>query len=368
MTRSAPHQHLCLFGDATSPHIQRWAREMEQRGWRVSLVTARPAALDGVEVRTLRPVKRSSDWLFRVREARRHVRELAPDLVHAHYVTSYGYLAARCGVRPLVMTAWGTDLLVTPHKNPWMRWFTGWTLRHADLITGDSGSLMDAVAQFGATCPAEEIHWGVDLQRFQPVPWAHKSATQLVSLRAWEPNYHIATLIDAFARLHSRLPQRGLRLHLLGGGSLEAALRQQVASAGLSEHVELHGRLDDTGMARVMAECKISISVPESDATSVAVLESMACGLAVVASDLQANRHWLDPRWLVPAGDAAALADRLHALVTDDAAAREAGAHNAARIARDGDRAAQMDRMHTLYRQLVRAQEPAAPTERKTPT
>lgn len=356
MTPSALSPQLCLLGDATSPHVQRWAREMQRRGWRVSLVTARPAALDGVEVRTLRPVQRSSDWLFRVREARRHVRELAPDLVHAHYVTSYGYLGARCGVRPLVMTAWGTDLLVTPHKSPWMRWLTGWTLRQADLITGDSASLMDAVAQFGPACPAEEIHWGVDLQRFHPVPWASKQAMQFVSLRAWEPNYRIDILIDAFARLCARLPQHDLRLHLLGGGSLEAALRQQVASAGLAERIELHGRLDDAGMARVLAACKISISVPESDATSVAVLESMACGLAVVASDLQANRHWLDARWLVAAGDAAALAERLYALVTDDAAAREAGEHNAARIARDGDRAAQMDRMHALYRQLVRGQ------------
>ena len=36
--------HLCLLGDATSPHVQRWAREMLQRGYRVSLITARPAA------------------------------------------------------------------------------------------------------------------------------------------------------------------------------------------------------------------------------------------------------------------------------------------------------------------------------------
>ena len=49
-------RHLCLLGDATSPHVQRWAREMRQRGWRVSLVTARPAPVDGVDVRAADPV------------------------------------------------------------------------------------------------------------------------------------------------------------------------------------------------------------------------------------------------------------------------------------------------------------------------
>ena len=65
--------HLCLLGDATSPHIQRWAREMLQRGYRVSLITARPAPLDGVDVRAIRPVRRSMDWLMRVGETQRHV-------------------------------------------------------------------------------------------------------------------------------------------------------------------------------------------------------------------------------------------------------------------------------------------------------
>lgn len=347
--------HLCLLGDATSPHVQRWAREMLQRGYRVSLISARPASIDGVTVRAIRPVHRSLDWLFRVRETRRHVAELAPDLLHAHYITSYGYLAARGGKYPLVMTAWGSDLLVTPGKSAWMRWLTGWILRRADLITGDSASLMSAVADFRPQCPAEEIHWGVELQRFRPAPWKLKRGSQLVSLRAWEPNYNIDTIIEAFALLQARLPAADLRLHLLGGGSMESALRSQVHKAQLENKVQFHGRLDDAGMARVLGESKISVSVPSSDATSVALLESMACGLAVVASDLQANRHWIDPQWLVAAGDAAMLAARLEALIGNDALAEQAGLQNAARIARDGDRAVQMNRMHALYQQLLRA-------------
>jgi glycosyltransferase involved in cell wall biosynthesis len=347
--------HLCLLGDATSPHVQRWAREMRQRGYRVSLITARPAPIDGVTVRAIRPVHRSLDWLLRVRETRRHVAELAPDLLHAHYVTSYGYLAARCGKHPLVMTAWGSDLLVTPGKSAWLRWLTGWILRQADLITGDSASLMSAVADFRPPGAAEEIHWGVDLQRFQPVPWKLKQGRQLVSLRAWEPNYNVGTIIEAFALLHARLPAADLRLHLLGGGSMEGALRLQVQKAGLEDTVLFHGRLDDEGMNRVLGESRISVSVPGSDATSVAMLESMACGLAVVASDLQANRHWIDPQWLVAAGNATALAARLEALIANDTLAEQAGLHNATRIAQDGDRTVQMNRMHALYQQLLRA-------------
>lgn len=345
--------HLCLLGDANSPHTRRWALEMRARGWRVSLVTARPEPLEGVEQRILLPVRHQADWLLRVANARRHVRELAPDIVHAHYVTSYGYLAARCGHHPLVMTAWGSDLLVTPHNHPWIRWLTGWILRRADLITGDSASLVEAARQYCPRAPVHEIHWGVDRARFAPAPWEDKDGVQIVSLRAWESNYQIATLIDAFALLRQQMPDTPFQLHLLGGGSLEARLRRQAQARGLDQSVHFHGRLDDAGMAAVLARCKISVTVPASDATSVAMLESMACGLAVVASDLPANRQWIDPDLLVPAGDAQALAQVLRRVASDDAQARQAGERNAERIALDGDRKAQMDRMDQLYREFL---------------
>lgn len=326
---------------------------MRARGWQVSLITARPEPIDGVEQRILPPVRCQADWLLRTSAVRRHVRELAPDIVHAHYLTSYGYLAARCGRRPLVMTAWGSDLLVTPHRAPWMRWLTGWILRRADLITGDSASLVAAARQYRPQAPVLEIHWGVDRTRFAPVSWESKDGVQIVSLRAWEANYHIATLIESIALLRQQLPGSAPLLHLLGGGSLEPALRAQVQALGLAQSVVFHGRLDDAGMAAVLARCKISVSVPASDATSVAMLESMACGLAVVASDLDANRQWIAPDLLVPAGDARALANMLLRLATDEERMRQIGNNNAERIALDGDRKTQMDHVDWLYRELL---------------
>ncbi len=345
--------HLCLLGDATSPHVQRWAREMLARNYRVSVITARPAAIDGVEVKKLTPVRRSAQWLLRVGEARRHVAALAPDILHAHYITSYGYLAARCGRHPLVMTAWGTDLLVTPKAHRWMRWLTGWILRQADLITGDSASLVTAAQDFHPFCPVHEIHWGVEMARFHPVAWAQKPGVHLVSLRAWDANYNIDTIVRAVALLRTRIATLDLRLHLLGGGTMEQTLRDLARSVGVMDIVTFHGRLDDAGMARVLSDAKISISVPTSDATSVAMLESMASGLAVVATRLQANAHWIDGQWLVPPRDPHALADILEQLITAEGLAEQVGMQNASRIASDGDRSVQMDRMHALYQQLM---------------
>ncbi|MGB3068705.1 MAG: glycosyltransferase [Ottowia sp.] len=343
--------HLCLLGDANSVHVQRWAKEMLARGWRVSVVTARPQPIEGVEQMVLPPVGRSRDWLWRVAAARRAVAELKPDIVHAHYVTSYGYLAARCGRQPMAITAWGTDLLVTPRRNALLRWLTGWSLRRASLVTGDSPGLLAVSKALAPQVPTLLVHWGVERNRYAPVPWGAKPAAEAVSLRSWEPNYQIDLILRAFAKVHAG--RADARLHLLGGGSQEAALRALAAELALGDAVQFHGRLDDAGMAAVLARCKLSISVPESDATSVSVLESMACGLVVIASDLPANRDWIAHEALVPAGDAEALAACWSALLKSDGRAAELGATNAGRIARDGDRRVQMDVMDAAYRKLL---------------
>jgi len=339
--------HLCLFGDANHVHLRRWAEAMRARGWRVSVVTARPQPLDGVEQLVLPPVASSRDWLFRVGAARRAVATLKPDLLHAHYITSYGFLAARCRQRPLVLTAWGSDLLVTPFESRLKRWLTGWTLRQAQAITGDSADLVEAARAYRPAAELLELHWGVELQRFRPAPWADKPGFELVSLRSWSANYRIDIILRAVARL----PQA--RLHLLGGGPDEAPLRALAAELGIAGRVVFHGRLDDAGMAAVMARCKIAVSVPASDATSVSLLESMACGLAVIASDLPANRQWLPTDCLVPVGSVDALAAALARLADDDAACAAHARANAERMQRDGSRDAQMDRADALYRRLL---------------
>ena len=81
----------------------------------------------------------------------------------------------------------------------------------------------------------------------------------------------------------------------------------------------------------------------------------MACGLPVLASDLPANRRWLDadPLQIVAGGDVAALAAALATLADDPARAGRIAAAQLDRIRREGSRALQMDHMDRLYRGLL---------------
>jgi glycosyltransferase involved in cell wall biosynthesis len=350
---------LLLFADASSVHTRRWVAEMAQRGFDCVVATRRPAELPGArEVVALRPGADARGWFGALPEVRALARRVRPRWLHGHYVTSYGLWAAAASdavPAPLVLTAWGSDILVTPRARGPRGWFmrrlVGRTLKRAALVTADAGDVLRAVHGYGTRAALEPVLWGADVERFRPGTPAE--GFEIASLRAWEPNYRIPVLLQALQMLRAARPRADLCLHLLGGGPDEAALRAQVAALRLTGCVAFIGRVDDDGLIATLQRCRVSVSVPASDATSVSLLESMACGLPVVATDLPANRDWIDRDWRVPVDDPAALALALQRLLDDPPLAAAQGLRNRCVAELRASRRVHMDRMAALYRKLA---------------
>jgi len=353
---------ILFFADAASVHTRRWVAAVADRGGEAVVITRQPGEVPGAkEVICIAPGADKISWFKALPEVRRVAREVAarfqPTLVHGHYVTSYGMWAAACGLTcPKVLTAWGSDILVTPRESRLMRLVVAWSLRRADLITADSMDMIDEIARYHPQAPCHQILWGADTDLFTPVAAERRApGFDVVSLRSWEPNYNIDVIVEAFADFVQQRPQADARLHLLGGGSLQDALEQQVKQLGLVDVVRFHGRVNDRAMVEAIQRSSVSVSVPTSDATSVSVLESMACGLPIVASDLPANRQWVDERGgcIVPVRDAQALSQALQQLHDHPQQAARMGPHNRDRIERDASRRGQMDAMWRLYQKLL---------------
>lgn len=359
---------ILFFADASHVHTRRWVDAMAERGFECVVATRRPGTISGaVEVVPLAVGDDALGWFRALPAVRALARRLAPHCVHGHYVTSYGLWAAACrGLAPVVLTAWGSDILVTPRerglRGVLMHALVGWSLRRADLITADAQDVIDEIGRYGGVgAPRHEVLWGVDTQRFRPAEApADAGRFEIVSLRQWEPNYRIELLLRALAAVRAARPSLRAALTLLGGGSQAAALQALAAGLELGEAVRFVGRVDDAGMVAALQRADVSVSVPASDATSVAMLESMACGLPVVATDLPANRPWIEPAQRVPVDDLEGLTAALLALADDPAARRALGARNRRAVQDRAARAVHMDRMAALYGSLRPAVREAA--------
>jgi glycosyltransferase involved in cell wall biosynthesis len=105
--------------------------------------------------------------LFAPFKIRRLIKKIKPDIVHAHYVTQYGFCGAFSGFHPLVVSAWGSDIATFPEKSKIHRFLVRYVLRRTDLFHVQDPLSKKRVEELGAKDnKIKVIPWGVDLTKF----------------------------------------------------------------------------------------------------------------------------------------------------------------------------------------------------------
>lgn len=147
-----------------------------------------------------------------------------------------------------------------------------------------------------------------------------------------------------------------LRLTLVGDGPDRAHLRFAVDDMGLSDRVDLVGRMDPGEVAERLADADIFLHTSYTEGISNAVLEAMATGLPVITTDAggmsEAVRDRIDGR-VVPVRDASAVADALVELSADEGLRHRMGASGRARIIADFSLDDQLIQFETLFRDVA---------------
>jgi glycosyltransferase involved in cell wall biosynthesis len=365
---------LAFLADPNSIHTRRWVGWFAARGHRVTLLVPEGLAVDAglpgsIAVVQFTPYTASRFHPLGAFRARRSLagalRRIEPDILHAHYLTGYGWHARISGFRPYAITLWGSDILVTARATRRGRLYARWSLGPAGLVTGDSDELVRAAVAAGAR--AERTHlvqFGVDTSRFSPGPdpAALRSRLGLVgrrvvlSPRSIAPLYRHDVVMDAVASLPADVCVVMTR-HLARESEV-ATLQSRAAELGLSDRLIIVPKVAHDEMADIYRLADVVVSVPASDGTPVTLLEALSAGRPVVATDLPSVREWLgdvDPGSLVPVGDVAATARAIAAVLLHPAAERaELALRGRQLIEQRAGHDASMAAAEALYRELLR--------------
>jgi glycosyltransferase involved in cell wall biosynthesis len=132
----------------------------------------------------------------------------------------------------------------------------------------------------------------------------------LLSVGRLEPQKGYTYLIEAMAAVVAAHPDT--HLVIAGDGGLAAELRQQANASPVAAHIHLVGSQPQIERLYALADRFVSSSLWEGLPT--VILESMAAGVAVIATDVSGSRELVkagESGWLATAGDSAALAAQL---------------------------------------------------------
>ena len=276
------------------------------------------------------------------RLARRLVAQGAAQIVQGYGAAALGYALARARepfeTVPFVFNPQGleefggTDPARAPLKRLAYRPLQAAVracARAADRIVATDEALVPVVTEHLGVprWKAPVIPNAVDLSRFAARPaeearglresiGAGAGDSLLVAVGRLESNKGFHVLIEALARL-ARVPALPpWRLAVIGDGPRSGALRLQVREAGLQGRVHLLGRMADEAVHAWFAAATLFVHPTLYEGSSLVTLEAMAHGRAVVATAAGGIPDKVVPGvtgWLVPPGDAAALAGALRA-------------------------------------------------------
>lgn len=354
---------IVYLADAPYVHTRRWVEHFAGAGWETHVISFRPAEIPGATVHYVDGFERigRARYLVHAGRVRRLVRELQPDVLHALHLTSYGFLAATCGVRPTVTSVWGTDVLEAPRWSPLHYLITRYALAGADHVTATGLQLANATLRYTPRAkPVTVVPYGVDLARFQPVTRNGARPTEVVvgSVARLSLEKGLDVLLRAAARLIEA--GRPLRVVLAGDGPKRSELERLTRRLGIAAQVDFRGEVAHEDVPGVLAELDVFAMPSLAEGFGVAALEAQAMCLPVVASRVHGIPDVVDDArtgLLVPPCDVAALAGAIETLAAGVELRATMGAAGRAFVERRyrwEDNTAQMER---LYRHLLQSTE-----------
>jgi sugar transferase (PEP-CTERM/EpsH1 system associated) len=211
-----------------------------------------------------------------------------------------------------------------------------------------------------------QIYNGVDAARFRPAaparepivgcPFADPALWLVGTVGRMEPVKNPLNLVRAFLQALQLAPSKRarLRLVLIGDGALYSDARAMVEAAGASDLAWMPGERQDVPAILRGLDCFVLPSLAEGISNT--ILEAMASGLPVIATDVGGNSELVDSGRtgeIVPSSDPHALAARILAYVRDPRAARAAGKAGRARVERDFSLEAMLAKYRGIYDQSL---------------
>lgn len=355
---------IALLGDGSSPHIQRLAINLAERGHALHIITEDRfgpfPTLEKIAFHSYPSRVGMHQKILAICALLKHIR---PDVLNSHFVNHGGYRGAATGYHPHVITAWGTDVLVHARK-PSARIKMAIALRSADWLLSDANALREAMQRITRRAERNDVvPWGVDCHWFAPGSGGHEfrecfglgNRPVVYSPRALTPLYNQDVMIEAWPDVLAQVPTAILLIKEFNTDPVyQAQLRRRAEALRITQSVRFLGDLSREQFRDAYLAADAVVSIPSSDGTPMTVLEAMACGRVIIAGDLPALREWIregQNGYLVPPRDAGRLGEAIMRALTLPLAERAAiGEHNRNLILQRAERAMCLERIEQIFR------------------
>lgn len=291
---------ILIVSDARSIHTKRWVAALSKRGIEVILYSITLPEDNFYENESIKNYcfdffsykKRKGNIFCAVRNHLKAVRDLKgiitnerPDILHAHYLTGYSFIAALTGFHPFLVSAWGSDIYEFPKQSAIKKWSVKFILRCADTVLATSRVLAKECGKY--TGKAIGITpFGVDTELFRPSLRLQAGSGPFIigTAKTLSHKYGIDLLIKTFRLVCENNPDKDCRLEIAGSGPDSEKLQNLAYFLGVGDKVSFLGHIPNNELADIFNHFNVAIYLSRQESFGVSAIEAMSCGKPVVTS------------------------------------------------------------------------------------
>jgi glycosyltransferase involved in cell wall biosynthesis len=296
-------------------------------------------------------IRTAQDVLAVWRAARGH------DVVHVHSALAPGVTAVRAAALTVTARARGCRVIVHAHGGLVLMWMTGRARRAlihialapAHRVVAVSSAVQHSLASVLGEKRVILIDNGIDVNLYETCAQPHHPP-RILYVGLLTPRKGVLELLEASRILTDRNVAHELRL--VGGTPDEGPEAEARVRAAVTGRTRLMGSKDPAEMPGVYREADVFCLPSWWEAMPLSVLEAMASGLAVVATDVGDVARAVRPGEtgvLVPAQSAGELADALEPLLTDASLRQRLGSAGRRLVTEQFSSQATAQALHLLY-------------------
>ena len=361
---------VLLLSDTYSEHTEKWAVGLSQNGVEVGVFSFNRASYpwyerEGITV-FFEPEERINaesfltklSYVKYVTVLNKIIKHFKPDILHAHYATSYGFIGAITGFHPFALSVWGTDVFDFPKRSRFHTRIFQYNLKKADAIFSTSEIMRDEVKRY----TGKEVivtPFGVDTSKFSP-PTVHaknENCIHVGTIKPIEDIYGIIQIIDAAEILTKKYPSLLFKFWLIGPGDTDR-YRKIIEEKGMNSIFELTGRIPFDQIHDYHKKLDIFLNVSIVDESfGVAAVEAMACERPVIVTDAPGLKEVTgngECGIIIPKGDAESLAQNIKKLADDRSLREELGKKGKKRVMEKYDWNNNLELMIVEYKKLMK--------------
>lgn len=364
---------ICILANPDSVHTRRWVTSLCSKKIDIVLISLNKnnsSFYDGLEnfsfyslgynnkLNSQDSKFKKLKYLFSVWKIKKIISREKPDILHAHYASSYGLVGALCSFHPYIISVWGSDIFDFPRSSALAKWLIKYSLSKADKILSTSHAMAEETKKY-CNKIIEVTPFGVDLKMF----YKNRNRTLfgtndivIGTIKTLEKVYGIEYLIEAFAKVSEKLSRQNLKLLIVGSGSCETEYKNLVKKLGIEDKVLFSGFVEHTFITEYYNNIDIFVVPSLSESFGVSVLEASACELPVIVTDTGGLPEVVDKNvtgLVVPVKNAWEIAKVIELLIFDEKLRAEMGEKGRKRVTELFDWKKNVQLMIKIYNDLI---------------